>query len=485
MKVKVKEKIKQNLKEIFKNKYNKDINNLYFIGIGGTSMSGLATIANQMDFSLEGTDNVASDYVNGLIEKGIKVNIGHKADNITNNIDLIVYSAAIHDDNPEMIRAQELGIPTIERSEYLGLLSRAFEVTIGVAGTHGKTTTSSMISQILYDAGLDPSVTIGGKLDRIGGNSYLGSDDYFIVESCEFVDSFLHTQHKIAIITNIEKDHLDYFKKGITQIIESFHKFASIVPKDGLLIACGDDPNVRKACEGLECPIIYYGLEDSNDWTVKNLKYNPENGYPTFDVYNHGNKFGTFTLEVTGLHNVLNSLSAIICANYLDIPLEDIESALSTFKGAHRRYEFKGEVNDIKVYEDYAHHPTELSVVIDGALNEEPKNLWVVFQPHTYSRTYLLFDEFVDSFKKADKIILNDIYSDRETNEKYHIYSEDLAKHIKEKYHKPTVVLSEFDTITKFIADNAEPGDLVLVAGSQTINKVATKLVNELEKRYL
>ncbi len=472
------------MKEILEKELDREIKKIFFIGIGGSSMSGLARISKEQGFEVAGSDMIASGYTQDLQDRGIDIKIGHDSNNISDDTDLVVFSAAIHDENPEMVRAKELGLPRIERSDYLGLLSRDFETTIGVAGTHGKTTTSSMIAQILYDNNFNPSVSIGGRLDEIGGNAHLGSEKYFIVESCEFVDSFLKTQHEIGVITNIEEDHLDYFTGGLRQIKQSFHRFGMIIPHNGIMVACGDEEDVREVCLGLKCPVIYYGKKDKeNQWIAKEIKYDKE-GNPSFSVYREGKYYGSFNLIVPGEHNVLNALAAIIVADYLGLSADDIKKPLSEFKGAHRRFEFRGCVNNINVYEDYAHHPTELRVVIESALNHDHNNLWVVFQPHTYSRTKLLFDDFVDAFEKADKIILNDIYSDRETNEKYDIFSEDIAKRIKAKYHKPVIVLSEFESIIKFLTDNLVPEDLVLVAGSQTINKVAFDLVDKLKEIY-
>lgn len=471
------------MKEILREKFGRDINKIFFVGIGGTSVSGLALIAKEQGFKVAGSDYTNSAYTDRVKEEGIEVKIGHSEDNVPDDTDLIVYSAAIKQDNPERTKGRKLGIPEIERSQYLGLLSRVFDTTIGIAGTHGKTTTSSMVAEILWQAGLDPSVSIGGRLDKIGGNSHLGKSDYFIVESCEFVDSFLQTQHKIGVITNIEKDHLDYFKGGIEQIKDSFHRFGEIIPEDGVMIACGDEKNVREVCEGLRCPVIYYGFNEDNDWTVQNVNFN-EVGNASFDLYKDGKFFDTYSLLVPGNHNILDACASIIVGDYIGISKDDIREALGDFVGARRRFEFAGKVNDINVYHDYAHHPTELRVVIESAQNHEHNNLWVIFQPHTYSRTSTLFDEFVDAFEGADKVILNDIYSDRETNEEYDIYSEDLAKRIKQKFNKPTVVFSEFDTITKFLTDNLEPNDLVLIAGSQTIYNVAGKLVKKLIDIY-
>jgi UDP-N-acetylmuramate--alanine ligase len=470
------------LKAELEKRFHKPIHKLFFIGIGGSSMSGLAGIALDQGFEVEGSDMVESSYTGKLKDRHVIIHIGHSKTNIPDDTDLVVFSAAIHPDNPDMVRARELNIPTVERSEYLGLLSHVFPKTIGVAGTHGKTTTSSMIAALLHYAGKDPSVSIGGKLDEIGGNACLGHSDYLVIESCEYVDSFLKTTHYLGIITNIEEDHLDYFKGGLPQIKESFHEFGEILPENGLMIAYGDSPDVMDAVENLRCPVITYGLTDATDWTAKNITYN-DLGNPSFDAYYHGEPYGHYSLRIPGQHNVLNAMACIAASRFLGIDQSVVVSTLDHFGGAKRRFEFRGQVNGINVYEDYAHHPTELRVVIEACLNHAHKRLWVVFQPHTYSRTYYLFDDFVDAFKGADKIILNDIYSDREDND-WDIYSEDLAKIIKKKYHTPTMVITDFEDIVKYLTDNLEAGDLVLVAGSQTINHVAYMLVDALKELY-
>ncbi|MEG0508389.1 MAG: UDP-N-acetylmuramate--L-alanine ligase [Eubacterium sp.] len=470
------------MKKLLTKKFNRPIEKIFFIGIGGSSMSGLAGIALSQNFKVEGSDMIESSYTDKLKQNNVIIHIGHNYNNIPEDTDLVVYSAAIHANNPDMVRAKDLDLPIVERSDYLGLLSQVFDKTIGVAGTHGKTTTSSMIAALLHNADFDPSVSIGGKIPEIGGNACLGNSDYFVIESCEYVDSFLKTEHYIGIITNIEEDHLDYFTDGLPQIKESFHKFGAILPENGLMIAYGDSQDVLDTVEELRCPVVTYGLDSKNDWSAKNIQYD-EMGNPHFDVYHHNDLYGHFSLKIPGQHNVLNALSCIACGQFLDIDETIIEKSLADFGGAKRRFEFRGEVNGINVYEDYAHHPTELKVVVDACLNHAHRKLWVVFQPHTYSRTYFLFDEFVNSFAKADYIILNDIYSDREEND-WNIYSEDLAKIIKEKYHIPTVVMTEFDRIVKYLIDNLEPNDLVLVAGSQTINKVAYSLVDALKDKY-
>ncbi|MGL4283361.1 UDP-N-acetylmuramate--L-alanine ligase [Eubacterium aggregans] len=470
------------MKKELEKTFHKPINKLFFIGIGGSSMSGLAGMALDQGLSVEGSDMVESSYTGKLKERDVIIHIGHNYQNIPEDTDLVVYSAAINDDNPDMVRATDLGLPKVERSDYLGLLSHVFPKTIGVAGTHGKTTTSSMMAALLHYDGRDPSVSIGGKLDEIGGNACLGHSDYLVIESCEYVDSFLKTKHYLGIITNIEEDHLDYFKGGLSQIKESFHQFGAILPEDGLMVAYGDSQDVLDAVADLCCPVVTYGLSENNDCVAKNITYN-EQGNPSFDATHHGTFIGHFSLKIPGEHNVLNAMSCIAAAHFLDIEKDVLTRTLKNFGGAKRRFEFRGEVEGSNVYEDYAHHPTELKVVVQACLNHAHKRLWVIFQPHTYSRTYYLFDDFVDAFEGADKIILNDIYSDREDND-WDIYSEDLAKIIKLKHQTPTIVMTDFEDIVKYLTDNLESGDLVLVAGSQTINKVAYLLVDALKEKY-
>lgn len=445
-------------------------------------MCGLAAMAVEQGFQVSGSDSVASEHTEHLIDLGVNIYIGQRSENITSHIDMVVYTAAIHEDNPERVRAKELNIPQVERADYLGYLSHIYPKAIGVSGTHGKTTTSSMLAAMMVKAGLDPSVSVGGDIPEIGGNACLGHSDYFVMESCEYVDSFLKTQHEIGIITNIEADHHDYFTGGLPQIKESFVKFGRIIPQDGLMIAYGDSQDVLDVTKQLECQVITYGFDHKNNWTAENITYN-DLGNPAFDVKYKGNYFGHFEICIPGKHNVLNALAVIACGEYCGLTAAEMADALKYFGGAKRRFELAGKVNDISVYEDYAHHPTELKVVVQACINHAHNKLWVVCQPHSYSRLYYLFDEFVDAFNGTDELILTEIYSNREGNE-WDIFPEDLAKRIKEKHHIPSVVLTKFDTITKYLTDNLSSGDLVLVAGAGDINQVAHDVVNKLKEKY-
>ncbi|MPW24980.1 UDP-N-acetylmuramate--L-alanine ligase [Alkalibaculum sp. M08DMB] len=460
---------------------NKKINIVHFIGIGGTSMSGLATILLKKNISITGSDMKSSSYTDKLISNGAKVYIGHNEKNITSNCDLVVYSAAINKNNPEICKAKKLNIPVMERSDFLGALTRDYSNTIAVAGTHGKTTTSSMISSILLNGDLDPTISIGGSIDLIDGNCRLGKGSYFITEACEYVDSFLKSIHNIGVILNIEEDHLDYFK-NLKHIKESFHSFSKIIPKDGILIANGDSKHVLDILNNLECNIATFGLSNSNKWNAMNIKYDTL-GKPSFDVYKDTTLYGHFMLNIPGEHNILNALASIICANHIGISKTVIEKTLNSFAGAHRRFEFRGQFNNIRVFEDYAHHPTELKVTVQACTNYKYNKLWVVFQAHTFSRAYYFFDEFVDSFNGADYVIINDIYSDRESNS-YNIHAQDFAKAVEDRLGIPTLHISEFKDIVAYLVDKTVKDDFVLVAGSQTINQVAFDLVNALKEKY-
>ena len=457
-----------------------DIKSIYFIGIGGTSMSGLALMSKTNGFEVSGSDMRPCSYTDKLIKAGVPVYIGQKKENVPEDCDLVVYSAAIRPENPEFQAALEYGIPMLERSYFLGKLSLLYPDTIAISGTHGKTTTSSLTALTLLNANLDPSISIGGTLEAIGGNSRMGDSRYFVIEACEFVDSFLHTKHNIGVILNIDNDHLDYFTGGIEQIKQSFLKFARIIPRYGLLIANGDDPHVREILPEVKAKTQLFGESDDCYWRAENIRYD-ELGKPTYDVIKCGEYFGTFSLNIPGHHNVMNSLAVIAIAEYLGINHDVIQRSFHQFKGAKRRFELRGDVKGIKVFEDYAHHPKELGVTISACKNYKHNKLWVVFQPHTYSRTFYLFDEFVDAFAPADEVVLNDIYSDREPND-WNIYSEDIAEKVREKYGIPIQVISAFEDIVKYLKDNVKEGDLVLVAGSQTINKVAFDLVDALKE---
>ncbi|HHU48244.1 MAG TPA: UDP-N-acetylmuramate--L-alanine ligase [Clostridiales bacterium] len=459
------------------------IRKIHFIGIGGTSMSGLAHIALHKGFQISGSDMRPCTYTERFEKEGYNIAIGHRAENIPDDCDLVVYTAAINSSNPEMIEAARRGLPVMQRKEFLGYLTTLYPTTIAVSGTHGKTSTSSMISMMLLHAGLDPTISVGGTIPDIDSNFRVGSSEYFVTEACEYVDSFLHSVHRIAVILNVEEDHLDYFQDGIQQIRSSFLKFARIVPRDGLLVLNGDDKELSFIKDECDCNVITFGLNQDNDFYAENIKYNSQ-GLPEFDVIKHGEFYGHFKLIIPGQHNVLNALSAIICGDFLGIPQDKMSHALMSFTGAKRRFELRGEINGIKVFEDYAHHPTEVKITIEACRNYEHRKLWVVFQPHTYSRVHYFFDEFTEALSKCDFLIMNDVYSDREANF-WNVSSEMLAQAVTDRYNTPAVCISKFEDIVDFLAERVQPKDLVLVAGSQSINQVAFMLVDKLKEAGL
>ena len=392
-------------------KYNK----IHMIGIGGVSMSGIAEILQNFGFTVTGSDANHSPIIDILTKKGIKVTIGHNLEDVANS-DLLVYSAAIKEDDPELIEAQRLGIPSIVRADFLGELTRCYEETITIAGTHGKTTTTSMVSQCFIEAGKDPSIQVGGLLNQIGENNYkVGNSEYFIIEACEYTESFLKFSPKAEIILNIDNDHLDYFK-NFENIKNAFIKYVKKLPEDGLLVLNGDDQNCLDLAQYTTCTTITYGIANKNvNFFAVNIVFDDE-GYPEFDVYHDNEFYERIKLHVPGMHNVLNALSCIALCDYYKLSSNVIKIALNNFTNAHRRIEFKGLVNNAKIYDDYGHHPTEIIATAKALMGKKYNKSWVVFQPHTYSRTKSLLNDFAKALLNFDNIIILDIYAAREQN---------------------------------------------------------------------
>ncbi|MDE5717110.1 MAG: UDP-N-acetylmuramate--L-alanine ligase, partial [Lachnospiraceae bacterium] len=358
---------------------------IYFIGIGGISMSGLAEILLAEDFTVSGSDRAPSDLTRMLEERGIKVFYGQREENLTSDIDLVVYTAAIKNDNPELLAAKKLNIPTLTRAELLGQMMKNYETPIAVSGTHGKTTTTSMISQILLSADTDPTLSIGGIYRPIGGNIRVGASELFVTEACEYTNSFLSFFPKIGIILNIEEDHLDFFK-DLADIRNSFRRFASLLPGDGALIINGSIDRYKELTEDLPCRVITYGLSSGLDYTASRITYD-ESGFPSFCLSDGDGRERRFSLRVHGDHNILNALAAIALADLLGLSDEVISAGLLAFTGTDRRFEYKGQINGVNIIDDYAHHPTEIRATLNAAVQYPPTRLWCVFQPHTYTRT--------------------------------------------------------------------------------------------------
>lgn len=439
---------------------------IHFIGIGGISMSGLAEILLNNGYKVSGSDRSQSELTNHLEKKGAEIYIGHAKENV-NDVDLIVYTAAIPDDNPELLIAKELNIPTMDRAEFLGHVMNGHKYNIAVSGTHGKTTTTSMLSHITLSANLDPTILVGGNLDAIKGNVRVGHSEYFITEACEYKASFLKFYPYIGIILNIEADHLDYYK-DIDEIQNTFIKFAKLIPKDGALVVNADDTRALSVSESVDCKVISFGIK-SGTIRAKNIVFG-ESGCPAFDIYYHDEKLRTINLNVPGEHNILNSLASIAAAIALNIDEESIIKGLETFYGTHRRFEIKGSTHGITVIDDYAHHPTEIKAALNAARNFPHNRIFCVFQPHTYSRTISLLDDFATSFFNADAILLADIYAAREKDTGV-VSSDVLGNKIREQgvncknFHS-------FQDINSYLKKELTKGDLLITVGAGDVYKV-------------
>jgi UDP-N-acetylmuramate--alanine ligase len=446
---------------------------VHFIGIGGISMSGLAEILLKEGFRISGSDNKESALTIHLKNMGADIFYGQKASNIIAGIDVVVYTAAIHPDNDEYQEAVRQELPMLSRAELLGQLMTNYDTSVAVAGTHGKTTTTSMLSHILLAGKKDPTISVGGILKAIGGNIRVGGSGVFVTEACEYTNSFLHFFPTIGIILNIDADHLDFFK-DLDDIRNSFHRFAMLLPKDGTLIINGSVPNLSGITDGLACRIITYGDDRSMDYCASDISYD-ELGAASFDLIKHGTFVDRVSLSVSGEHNVSNALAAIAAADLLDVALSDTKAGLKDFHGTDRRFEYKGEVNGITVIDDYAHHPTEIRASLAAARNYPHREVWCIFQPHTYTRTKALFDEFVDSLSTAGHLILADIYAARETDT-LGISSKDLADALKEKgcdaYYFPS-----FEEIEDFCMEKCQKGDLLITMGAGDVVNIGEALL--------
>ncbi len=436
-----------------------NVKRVHMIGIGGSGMCPLAEILHSKGYILTGSDNNESDPLKRIKGMGIKVFMGHSKENIE-GAELVVYSAAIARDNPEIVAANEKGIPTMERSHLLGALTRYYDNVIGVSGTHGKTTVTSMITQILVLNKMEPTAVIGGRLPLINSNGIAGKSETMVCESCEFVDTFLQMSPDITVLLNIDNDHLDYFKT-MDNLVLSFHKFIKMSSKAYLN---GDDKLCIKAAEGIDADIITFGFSSSNRYYAENIKAG-KFGF-CYDVMSEGKKLTSLELKAPGKHNVLNSLAAFAVCYEQGVSLEGIKDALETFTGAGRRFEFLGEY-DFTLADDYAHHPTEIKATLNAAKELSYNRVIAVFQPFTFSRTALLKDEFIDALSVADKVILTSIMGSREVNT-YGIKSEDIAERLKD-----AVIVDGFENIADKIIEIAQKGDIVITMGGGDIYKAA------------
>lgn len=446
---------------------------IYFIGIGGISMSGLAEILKDRGCQVSGTDIKESDVTKHLESLGITIHYGHRAENITDDIDLVVYTAAIHPGNPELEAAKEKQIPLMDRARLLGHIMEEYQYSVAVAGTHGKTTTTSMVSEILLEAEKDPTITVGGILPAIHSNVKIGHSPYFVAEACEYFDSFLQFTPLVGVILNVEADHLDYFKT-LDNIRRSFHAFAQRIPAGGLLVLNASIAHPEELEENLHCSVETFGLKENACWQARNIVHEP-NGKISFDVYYQGEFYTSVHLDIPGKHNITNALAAVASAHFLDIPAEVCARGLSHFTGVNRRFQRKGEKRGIVVIDDYAHHPTEIMATLSAARNVRHNKLWCVFQPHTYSRTKNLFDEFGRAFGDADEIIVADIYAARETDDGT-ISAAMLAERIAKEGGNARYV-GDFAAIRQHLETHCRTGDLLLTVGAGDVYKIGEEFL--------
>ena len=450
----------------------KKIKHIHFIGIGGSGMCPLAEILHNKGYLITGSDNNPGDNIDKLRSLGIKVTMGQKAENIE-GAEMIVYTAALLSDNPELCAAKASGIPTFERSKLFGAVTRKYSNCIGVCGTHGKTTVTSMLTQVLIMADKDPTAVIGGKLPLIDSHGRTGNTETMVCEACEFVDTFLDLSPDVAVILNIDEDHLDYFKT-LDNIIKSFHKFSLLTTNT--LIFNGDDENTCKAVDGIDKAKITFGFSEKNNYYPENISYN-RGSFGEFDVMNKGEKLTRLALKIPGKHNILNALAAFAAAVNAGCTADECKKGIESFTGAGRRFEILGEINGITIADDYAHHPHELEAILNAVMKMGYKTVWAVFQPFTYSRTKILFDDFVRVLGIPDRLVMTEIMGSRERNT-YNIYTKDLADKI-----PGSVWFNTFEEVTDYIVKNAESGDIVITLGCGDIYKAAKMIVRELETK--
>lgn len=445
---------------------------IHFVGIGGIMMSGIAEILKKESYIVTGSDRDKSDMTNHLEKEGIKVSIGHFADNVV-GVDLIVYSSAIPENNVELEKARELEIPIVNRAEMIGLLMPEYNTSIAIAGAHGKTSTTSMVSTILNASEYDPTILVGGISENLGGNVQLGGTSVFLLEACEYKENFLHFNHNVGVILNIDEDHLDYFD-DLDHIISAFIKFAQKIPEDGILIINNDDYNAKKVISHVDCNVVTFGINSQSEFQAKNITFNDQ-GYSKFDVYHRDELYGTFFLRQPGQHNVYNALAAIVTAYTVDLPVKTITEAIKSYQGARRRSDILGKYNDALIVDDYAHHPNEIKAIL-AAMRKLPSNkITAIFQPHTYTRTNDLLLQFATAFGEADQVIVTDIYAAREENT-YNIHAKDLVAEIALENERVKYI-ETFDEIVDFIKATAQPDDIILTLGAGNIREVGEAIV--------
>ena len=445
--------------------------NIYMIGIGGISMSGIAEILANWGIKVSGSDRVESPQTIYLQKHGINVKIGQKKENITADLDLVVYTAAIKEDNEELVEARRINLPCIERGAFLGELTKLFSKSIGISGTHGKTTTTSMLAKIFVDAQLDPTIQVGAVTPFLNANYRVGKSPYFIIEACEYADSFLNFTLESAIVLNIDNDHMEYFKT-MENMEKSYQEYVSHLNENGLLVLNSEDERVKNLAKYTKAHVITVG--ENGEYKAKRISFNKE-GCASFDVYQNDKYLAHIKLGIPGEHNVLNSLCAIALARFYNISITTIVSSLASFNGAERRMEYKGMFMKAKVYDDYAHHPTEVLATAKTVIKKSYNESWAVFECHSYSRMKDHLDAFASALKRFDHIIVANTYAAREENV-YGVSEDDLIAVLK-KMGKDARHIKTYDDIMSFLKENVKENDLIITIGAGTITNLAKTLV--------
>lgn len=453
---------------------------IHFIGIGGVSMSGLAEILLTEKYKVSGSDMNNSYTVERLKKLGADIYIGHDKKHVE-GADLVVYTDAISKDNVELNQALENNIPTVDRATFLGALMKNYENSIAVSGTHGKTTTTGMIATILNRSLLKPTILLGGQLDEIGGNVKLGSKKYLVTEACEYKGNILKYYPNIAIILNMEEEHLDYFE-DIDHVVDTFSRYGQNIKEDGYLIINRDDPNASRVIDNTKAKVVTFGLNNKSDFTAENISFSSD-GYPRFMLNIKGESIYPVELSVMGLHNVYNALASIATGYILGLPIASIIDSIKDYKGTNRRLEMKGIINGVKIVDDYAHHPTEIKASLKAIRNLAKNKIWCIFQPHTYTRTKLLLNNFAESFSEADKVIIPDIYAAREKDNgivhSTHLVEALIKNGIDAEY------IPSFEEIEEYILKNAKKGDVVVTMGAGNIYSIGDALLEHSEKEAI
>jgi len=445
---------------------------IHFIGIDGISMSALAAIMLKRGWQVSGSDLKQSALTKRLVKEGATFYLNHAAENVA-GAELVVYTAAVKPDNPELVKARELGIEVLSRAEFLGTLMGESKYGIAISGSHGKTTTTALTGVLIEQAGLNPTVLVGGELDALGGNVKVGGNDYFVAEACEYVETFLSLRPFLGVILNIDADHLDYFG-DLDHVVSAFRRFAKLIPPEGHLIACSDDANVREILHDLPCHVVTYGLTQGADWWATNIEMRPEGG-SLFDVYYKNELLGRAQLKLNGRHNISNALSSLAVGHILGIPFATMCETLVTFTGTHRRFELKGRFNGATIVDDYAHHPTEIRATLSAAQAIAQRRLLVAFQPHTYTRTKTLLGDFAQAFTDADEVIITDIYAARE-KDTLGISSVDLVNRM-QGVHPNAKHIGRLEDAADYFSQHLRPGDILITMGAGDIHRVGESLL--------